>query len=354
MLIYIKNIRKKLVGVLLVTLILVTITILNITYFNKDQIMMGAFVHVKKECSNENELSEFSSDKSYELDERFERPSKLPALKLKYNFRGPKDSDEGPPYVAKGFPVIYQSPEDVIQGYYAILKNATNMRGYYGGCGTIQGMDKPYPYAYRLFSNDTKENITLEKFKDSFKGTGGMNLLHLTPAYQPSNTIDNITYYFLEVEVLKGHQYTDDKASRDYPNYFEYYYGIVTTEYDKQDGWKIKSVDYLPEIYLCHPLHGWDYDYKSLIDVVYNGWYKINLTIDHQEIENNYIQVYASNKDNEYKFDFIRLTNGDDVLLHEYIKENDEWKKVSILKPDHEKYYKMSILRFKNEKVAPK
>ena len=349
MFIYIKNIRKKLVGVLLVTLILVTITILNITYFNKDQIMIGAFIHVKKESSNENDLSKSISDRVYELDERFERPSKLSALKLKYNFRRPKDRDEVPPYIAEGFPIIYQSPEDVIQGYYAILKNAANMSGYYGGCGTILWQDEPYPYAYRLLSEDTKENITLEEFKDSFKGTGSMNLLHLTPAYQPPNTPDNITYYFVEVELLKGHQYTEDKAFRRYPNYFEYYYGIVTTEYDKEDGWKIKSVDYLPEIYLCHPLHGWDYHHKYFLGVVYNNWYGMDLTIEHEEIENNYIQVYASNKENEYKFDFIRLTNGDDVLLHEYIKENDEWKEVSILKPDHEKYYKMSISKFNNE-----
>lgn len=333
---------------MLVTLILVTITILNITYFNKDQIVIGAFIHVKKENSNENDLSKSISDRVYELDERFERPSKLSALKLKYNFIRQKDSEEVPPYIAEGFPVIYQFSEDVIQGYYAILKNASNMRGYYGGCGTILG-EESYPYAYRLLSEDTKENITLEEFKDSFKGTGSMNLLHLTPSYQPSNTPDNIMYYFVEVEVLKGYQYTEDKASREYPNYFEYYYGIVTTEYDKKDGWKIKSVDYLPEIYLCHPLHGWDYDHKFFLDIVYNGWYKMNLIIDHEQIENNYIQVYASNKDNEYKFDFIRLTNGDDVLLHEYIKENEEWKKVSILKPDDEKYYKISILKFKNE-----
>ncbi|GAA0177117.1 hypothetical protein SH2C18_04020 [Clostridium sediminicola] len=350
MIIHIINIRKKLVGVLLGCIILVIILILKLTYFNESQISTGAFIHVEKESGYENDLAGFSNDKSYELDERFQRPSKLSAVKLKYNFIRPKDKDEVPPYIAEGFPTIYQSPENVIHGYYAILKNAANMIGYGGGCGTILWNDIPYPYAYRLLSDDMKANITLEEFKDSFKGTGAMNLLHLEPAYQPPNTPDNIKYYFVEVEVLKGHKYKKEgKGFKRQPNYFEYYYGIVTTEYDKKEGWKIKSVDYLPEIYLCHPLHGWDYYYDWIIGVIYNNWYGMNLKIDNTEIVNNYIKVYASNQDNEYKFDFIRLTNGDDVLVHEYIKENDKWKEVSILKPDHEKYYKISILKFNNK-----
>lgn len=348
MFIHITNFKKKLVGVLLVSIILVTIIILKLTYFKESPIIIGAFIHSEKEGKYEDDLSEFNSDKSYELDERFQRASKLPAVKLKYNFR-PKDKDDVPPYIAKGFPVIYKYPKDVIHGYYAILKNAANMIGYEGGCGTILWMDSPYPYAYRLLSDDRKENITLEEFKDLFKGTGAMNLLHLEPAYEPSNTPDNIRHYFVEVEILKGYPYEKGDVYGRKPNYFEYYYGIVTTEYDKKDGWKIKSIDYLPEIYLCHPLHGWDYYYDWIIGVIYNNWYGMDLKIDNTEIENNYIQVYASNQDDEYKFDFIRLTNGDDILLHEYIKENDKWKEVSILKSDHEKYYKISILKFNNE-----
>lgn len=52
-----------------------------------------------------------------------------------------------------------------------------------------------------------KEKVTLEEYKDSFKGTGAMNLLHLETAYEPPNTPENINYYFVEVEVLKGHKY---------------------------------------------------------------------------------------------------------------------------------------------------
>jgi hypothetical protein len=149
-------------------------------------------------------------------------------VKLKYNFT-PKYKDEVPPYIAEGFPKIYQSPDDIIHGYYATLKNAANMIGYYGGCGTILWMNVPYQYAYRLLSNDMKENITLEEFKDSFKGTGAMNLLHLEPAYESPNTPDNIKYCFVEVEALKGHPYRKEgKTYKRQPNYFEYYYGIIS------------------------------------------------------------------------------------------------------------------------------
>ncbi|WP_105618930.1 hypothetical protein [Vallitalea okinawensis] len=219
------------------------------------------------------------------------------------------------------------------------------MRGYQAGCGSIVLMDEPYPYAYRLLSEDVKEEITLEEFKDSFKGTGAITLLHLTPAYRPPNTPNYIKYFFVEIEVLKGHPYKKGEY-KGQPNYFEYYYGIVTTEYNEKVGWRIKSVDYSPEVYLCHPLHGWDYEHMYFLHIVYNNWYEMDLTFDDEEMDNNYLQVYASNKDNEYKFDFIRLTNGEDVLLHEYIKKDEQWKEVSILKPRDEKYYKISIQKY--------
>lgn len=372
MFIYIGKLINKILTVMLVVLIVVSIIlIINILTLKsnlteKSDITIGANIHTQKEIDADKEITKSHIEEvdnknnsngekvddngsMYALDERFQRPSKLAAVKLKYNFR-PKDEEEVPPYIPEGFPSIYQSPENVINAYYAILKNAANIIGYDGGCGTIAWMDTPYPYAYRLLSDGMKGDITLEEFKDSFKGTGAMNLLHLEPAYQPSNTPDNIKYYFVEVELLKGHLYKKEgKTFKRQPNYFEYYYGIITTEYDEKQGWRIKSIDYLPEVYLCHPFHGWDYYYDAIIGVIYNNWYGMNLKINSTEIEKNYIQVYASNQDNKYKFDFIRLTNGDDVLLHEYIKENNEWKEVSILKPDDEKYYKISILKFNDQ-----
>lgn len=349
MFIYIRNLKKLVAAGILIISILVAAFIFKSIYFDESHIAIGAFIHAEKESVSESARVESDKDETYEWEERFQRPSKLPALKLKYNFV-PKDEDKVPPYIADGFPGAYRSPEDVIHAYYAILKNAANMNGYSGGCGTILWMNIPYPYAYTLFSDELKEKLTLGEFKDSFKGIGRMNLLHLEPAYEAAGTLDNIKHYFTEVEVLKGHKEKgEDETVLNQPNYFEYYYGIITTEYTEKKGWKIKSVDYLPEIYLCHPLHGWDYYYDWMIEIIYNDWYGMNLKIDYTEVENNYIKVYASNGNEKYRFDFIRLTNGDDVLLHEYVKENNEWKETAILKPDDEKYYKISASKFNNE-----
>ncbi|QHI72015.1 hypothetical protein [Aminipila terrae] len=347
--VYKKSLKKIILCGIIMVLILVAALTVRAVHWDKSIIVAGGFIHTEMEQVSEETTTGLNNDDSYELEERFQRPSKLPAIKLKYTF-APKDEDKVPPYIAEGFPAIYQSPEDLIEAYYAILKSAANMKGYTGGCGTILWMDIPYPYAYQLFSHEFKEKVSLKEFKNSFRGTGTINLVHLEPAFKPAGTPDNIKYYFTEIEVLKGYkEKKNGKTDLDQPNYFEYYYGIIATEYDQNQGWKIKSVDYLPEIYLCHPLHGWDYFYDVMIDIIYNNWYGMNLKINHTEEQNNYIKVYASNSVNQYRFDFVRLTNGDDVLLHEYVKENDEWKEISILKPDDEKRYKISAGKFYNE-----
>lgn len=128
--------RNKIV-VIIVILSFVVIYTQKLDFLNKNETVIGASIHAKKERGYEKERTEPNNDKYYEIDERFQRPSKLPSVKLKYNFLRPKDYDEVPPYVAEGFPLIYDSSEDVIHGYYAILKSAANMSGYEGGCGSI-------------------------------------------------------------------------------------------------------------------------------------------------------------------------------------------------------------------------
>ncbi|XMB65948.1 hypothetical protein RI065_06475 [Mycoplasmatota bacterium zrk1] len=319
----------------------------NFTVFCILLLFTTSFVKSNSENSKQNEDTKvtMSKDKYYESDERFQRPSKIPAVELKYNFH--LNYPNVPPYIASGYPELYESSEDVVHGYFSTIKNAANMTGYYGGCGTILWNDSAFPYAYRLFTNEREELVSLESFKESFKGTGATNLIQLLPAYKPKNTPNNIDYYFIETEVLKGYPISDNEKVM--PNYFEYYYGIVTTRYDKEYGWQIESIDYLPEIYLCHPQHGWDYYYDSFIEIIYNSWYKMNLNITNEVIEDNIITVYANNNTDEYKFIFVRLANGDDVLLHEYKKQDDDWKEVSLLEGDNENHYKMSILKFRGK-----
>lgn len=327
MFIYIPRFKLKLI-VMLGVLLIIAGGIMFINDKHDDKVMVvGAFLHSNTLIDNNEKITDLV-DLGYALQEQFMRPSKLPAIELDDYYLYSKEKKA----VAIGDTNTYQSPEKVVKAYYAILREASMMIGYCGGCGTILGSSN-LPHAYKLFSEETREDMSLKKYESSFAGTGGTALLHLIPAFQLMTVPKNERHFFVEVEVLKGYPRTACKEGSK-PNYFEYYYGLVTTIYQKDMGWKIKSIDYIPETYLCHPLHGWSYNYKFFLGVIYNNWYHMELKFDDANIENNIIEVIGKNNHHEYRFEFARLTNGTDVLLHEYIKEGDVWVETTLLKPD--------------------
>lgn len=302
--------------------------------------VIGAFIHTPKEDSSSSVSSSLKKE-SNDL-ERFQRPSKQSGLPLKYTFREAKNP---PPYIPEGYPKLYDSPTDLIHAYYSILKDASNMINYTGTCGTVGDADIPYPYAYTLLSQNTKQKVSLEEFKKSFTGIGHMTLLKLHPAYHSSKTPENIQSYMVEIEVITGKPLKDPSSQEENISYFAYYYGLITTEHSTSEGWKITSIHYIPEDFLCAPYHLWDWHSEAFVQIVYGDWYKLIDRIDHINIKDSYVSIYASNKENQYRFDFVRLVNGKDVLLHEYIRIDKKWKSVHLLKPDHQ-MYKLSLERF--------
>lgn len=54
-------------------------------------------------------------------------------------------------------------------------------------------------------------------------------------------------------------------------------------------------------------MHHWDYDVRALDKIVYKNWYRQIDDIEKIEKDDSLI-------------DFVRLTNGDDVLLHENVQ----------------------------------
>lgn len=109
---------------------------------------MGGAIHVIAVSTKE-----YAEIPEAELEtDRFQRPSSQPALQNPYSF---SDFDEG-----RGnrhlSPNDLRTPENVIMAYYGILREAANMGGYSGGCGTIGYATLPYPYAYELLSNEKK------------------------------------------------------------------------------------------------------------------------------------------------------------------------------------------------------
>lgn len=337
MVISLKRLRLPLVGVLAAVLILVSIWMI----FKDETVnpIMGGFIHANDKILEEDIRPVFNGEDVIDYSEQFQRPSKQLAMKLKFSFNDFKDASEQSPYIK----TIFQTSEDVIQAYYAILKDASNMMGYHGGCGTIGWSKIPYPYAYELLSKETQQKMSLEKFVKSFEGIGHTTLLKLYPAYQPPGTPANTKYYMAEIEVITGPPYKGENDNKRQPGYFVYYYGLITVENTPSGGWKIKSVDYVPEDFLCHPMHHWDYDARYLVGIVYKNWYGLIENIEKVEKDGSMVYVYANGKGNKYRFGFVRLTNGDDVLLHENILHNGQWKEVNLLKDEH-KIYKLSVL----------
>lgn len=310
-----------------------------------DKFVMGSSLHTANTIGHEYPETVSYTYELYQHSERFQRPSKQPALKLKYIYSHNEKLIKYNPTIYK----VFNSPEDVIHAYYAILKEAANMDGYCGGCGTIGFAKTPFPDAYNLLSKETQQKMTLDEFIVSFLGTGHTTLLKLNPAYAPPGTPSNIKYYMVEFEITTSPKCSEVDRKKAQPSYFAYYYGLVTVEQTPSHGWKIKAIDIIPEDFFCAPYHLWHWDGATVIRTIFGRWYKLVDEIEKVDIEGSNIKIYAKGEQNKYRFDAVRLTNGVDIFLHEYIWENGKWKEVDYIVEKH-KYLKLSILQFQNSK----
>ncbi|WP_230399097.1 hypothetical protein [Novisyntrophococcus fermenticellae] len=278
-----------------------------------------------------------STQQAANVSERFQRPSKQLPLPNPYALNDFQKENNEPPLISKKF----EAPEDLLLAYYGILRAASNMSGYSGGCGSIGESGLPYPYAYELLTKEKQNEISLNQFIDSFKGIGYTTLLKIVPAYAPPDTPQNIKYYLVEIEVITGPKANNDKEYNK-GSYFAYYYGLVTVEKTPKDGWKIKDIDYIPEDFLCAPVHSWFYLSDAVVQIVYEDNMKIIEKIDRTKQKGDMVYIYASGNGKQYRFDFIRLTNGYDILLHENVFENGMWKEIQLLTDDW-KDFKLTI-----------
>ncbi len=311
---------------------------------NGATLVMGAKLHERIELDKAHTKAAFNDKNNIIEADRFQRPSRIPAYKLKYIFNEPEVTGNEGTFIPKGYPKEYKSSSDVIEAYYSIVKAASNMSGYQGGCGTVNWSIIPYPYAYELLSDKVKSKVSFNQFENSFRGVGTINLLKLIPAYIPPDTPKNVNYHMVEIEVIGGVPTTSGSNDTRKPSFFSYYYGLVMTEYEEGKGWKIIAVDYLPEDFLCAPWHLWSWESKAVVEIVYKEWYNLIDTIQKVELKYPYVTIYGKGKQDElYRFDFVRLTNGEDVMLRENIKQNGQWIESNLLKAEHQ-YFKNSIL----------
>ncbi|MCT4605630.1 MAG: hypothetical protein N4A64_05905 [Marinisporobacter sp.] len=105
----------------------------------------------------------------------------------------------------------------------------------------------------------------------------------------------------------------------------------------------------IPEDFLCAPDHLWYWESTAVVQIIFGGWYHLVNEIEKVDIEGSYIKIYAKGKKNRYRFDAVRLTNGTDIFLHEYIWKNGTWKEVDYIVEKH-KYLKFSIWKIQSMK----
>jgi hypothetical protein len=339
MVISLRRILRPTIGILLISALLLILWM--IFDGKKSHYLMGGYIHKDDYLKQEISQPVSKTKEVKEGNERFLRPSRQPALKLKYSYKDFESMLENPP----GSLVIFSIPEDAIHAYYAILEDASNMEGYTGGCGTIGHAGTPYPYAYQLLSKNMRQQISLDEFIKSFAGTAHTTLLKLYPAYAPPDTPENIKYYMVEIEIITSPPYEEKDGDKPQPSYFAYYYGLITLERIHFEGWKIKEIDYIPEDFLCAPYHLWYWDASVVVQTIFGNWYKLIDEIEKVDVKGSQVQVIAKGKENRYKFDAVRLTSGIDLFMREYVEENGRWKEVDYIVERH-KYLKFSVLKY--------
>lgn len=260
---------------------------------------------------------------------RFQRPSQKPPYPNPYSLSSFTGST----------PPLLKTPLDTVLAYYGVLREASNMLGYSGGCGTIGDAGEPYPYAYQLLTNEAKKTMSQQEFIQSFEGIGHITLLQVYPL--PISADPNTAYYMAELETILG---KPDEGDKHQPStYFGYYTAVVTLK--QQEGqWKIHQIDYRPEDFLCAPYHGWDYDAENIVSIVYMENLRLFDRITSREQQGGVLQILAEGTSggqvNRYRLDFVRLTNGYDQLIGEYIQQNGGWQAVNLLPPNWQ-YLKM-------------
>jgi hypothetical protein len=313
------QLNYKKILLFLITLIIVFFTIKK-EYSNNNWFIGGTINDI--EVNNDTAYYVSKTEENY--NEKYHRPSKEYAFNNNYSLSSFKNSN-----------IKFNDAKSLVFAYYGILEEASNMEGYTGGCGTIGNSKEPYSYAYSLFNSDYKNKISKKQFEESFRGIGHISLLKVNPL----NEKNGIKNYFIEIEVITGEP-NCVKSKREI-SYFGYYYGIVSTIIENNE-WKISEIKYYPEDFLCAPYHGWSYDAKAIVGIVYKENFGIIDEILKTENDNNILNIYAQKDNNNYRFDFIKLTNGYEVLVQENIMKNGSYSPIEIIGHTDWKYLKLA------------
>lgn len=255
-----------------------------------------------------------------DINEQYFRPSSLPALNnrnLDFEALNKYSNEDYTKIILPDW--LFVSPEDTIINYFSILREAENIST--GGCGTIGTAKSAYPIAYNFLTSKYQSNLDYKSYFNSFKDIGHINLIKLnnvTDTSMPKGTYK----YFFEIETIE--------PSVNGNTSFAYYYGYIYLQ-NENGKYKISDIDLRGEDFLCAAYHGWRHNAESYVDIVYGDWCHL-IKKRYPTDQKGYIKnIYVTGTDgHEYLFQFFQLTNGTDVEVHQFIKDNNQWKPIKI------------------------
>ncbi|MGG3802689.1 hypothetical protein [Metabacillus fastidiosus] len=277
-------------------------------------ILGGAF---KKQGLLNSNIERHSRPNQKDLNEKYFRPSKLPALNkrnLSYSI-GEKDSIQIE--LPKQFML---TPRDTIINYFSILREAAHLSdNIAGGCGTVGMATLPYPVVYNFLTIEYQKRVNYKNFFNSFRNIGHINLVKLKRVRNEKEKWE----YFAEIETIEG--------SLKGLTYFAYYYSFITI-IRENDVYKIDDLHFYGEDFLCTPYHGWSHDAEAVVDIKYGNWCKL-VSRRYPTVQNGYVKnVFFKGTDgNDYLFIFFELTNGTDIEIAQYRRGLDGgWIEIKI------------------------
>lgn len=226
---------------------------------------------------------------------RFTRPSSLAPYPLRFSA---SQSGEAP---------VLKEPIEAVEAYFSRIQDTEELSE-----------------AYTLLSRKNRLAQSKESFFESFTNVQHVTLLQLLPAYDSPDKPETLRSFFIEAEILMA------APAYCFPNTFAYAYGIITV-CSENDTWRIDSLSLAAEKFLCTPSRDRLCDASASVPIVYRDYYHLIDTVGAVRRSGVQTEVFAESAFEDYRFLFTRLTNGCDILLHEYRRDCGEWAEVHLL-----------------------
>lgn len=248
--------------------------------------------------------------------EKYFRPSKLDSINtVDFDaFILEKQSDD-PEKITLPKPFT-DTPSNTIINFFSVLREANQGASMKVGCGTVGLEALPYPFSYAFLSSALKEQLPYDSFLKLFENIYHINLIKMTylPDMEPS---DHSYLFLIEFETIEG-------------ECFCYYYGYLEVIFEN-DTYLINSLSFDKEDFFCAPYHGWQHNAELAVEIMYHNWCNLILKQYPTQQEEYIKRIMVDGTDgNQYLFVFFTLTNGTDIEIGQYKKENNEWIKVTI------------------------